>query len=86
MAVVMAISVVSGVDDYWGHGDLSGQLAFGLGKSLMPGIFLGVFAYLVLYGLVLRTANRNNGGVYLAVLILTAIGSGMMMSVIMGAA
>lgn len=85
MVFIVMVSVVAGTSARWDGGDsLAGALAYGFGYSILPAMMLGFAVYLVLYFAVLKRSNQNNGGRYLAILVVTALLSGMAMSVTAG--
>lgn len=84
MVFIVVVSAVAGAGADWrgGDGGVANALAYGLGYSIIPALLLGFAVYLVLYQAVLKRSNRDNGGRYLAVLVITALLSGMTMSVV----
>lgn len=85
MVFIVIVSVVAGFGARWGGGDsVASAVGYGLGYSIIPAMLLGFAVYLVLYFAVLKRSNRNNGGRYLAILVGTALLSGVGMSVMAG--
>ncbi|MCS6625294.1 hypothetical protein N0B44_20490 [Roseibacterium beibuensis] len=85
MIFIVLVSFIAGLNAEWAGDDgLAGALGYGLGYSLIPALLLGFAVYLVIYFAALKRSNRDNGGRYLAVLVVTALLSGMTMSVLAG--
>ncbi len=85
MIVIVITSAITGVGREWGDtGSLAGDLGYAFGASIIPALLLGFGVYLVLYFAVLKRSNRDNGGKYLAILVITALLSGMAMAAIGG--
>lgn len=85
MVVIIVISVVAGATRDWGdNGSVAGDLGYGLGASIIPAMLLGFAVYGVLYFAVVKRSNRDNGGKYLTILVVTALLSGVAMSTLSG--
>ena len=85
MAVTVVVSFFAGIGREWGDtGSLAGDLGYGLGASIIPALLLGFAVYLVLYFAVLKRSNRDNGGKYLAILVVTALLSGVAVATVGG--
>lgn len=82
MGVIVIVSFFAGLGREWGDtGSVAGDLGYGLGASIIPAMLLGFAVYLVLHFAVLKRSNRDNGGKYLAILVVTALLSGAAMSI-----
>lgn len=83
MVFIAIVSVIIGAVREGGNtGSLAGDLGYAFGASIIPALLLGFAVYGVLYVAVLKRSNRDNGGKYLAILIITALLSGTGMAAI----